>query len=251
MKFIKKERLLSIKIKYLLMFLLINFFVVNIVFSCDCAYQSVSEKYLKSDIVFVGRIKKAIKHPINKLPNKWSYELIESIKGVPLDTIISSILCSPGFREGDEVLIYGIGIKDSNTIVANSCRGSKRINRKNNIVHDFEIKALRYHKRYIGESIDNTPVRYDAKIRTMALNPFRSEFLNIRTKKCRAAFVLIKFSKTGKIKKIQFLNKVKRKVKKSISKIVKEDVWINKAKEEKVIIRCFLYPAKKIDFIDF
>lgn len=238
--------------KHFIILLLINFFIVNAVISCDCAYQSVSEKYLKSEIVLVGKIKKAIKNPVNKLTRKWSYELIETIKGIPLDTIISGLLCNTGFREGDEVLIYGIGIKDSNTIVTNSCRGSKRINRKEYILHDFEIKALRYHKKHIGERIDNTPIKYNTKIRTMALNPFRMEFYNIRTKKCRAAYVLIKFSNTGKVKKIQFLNRVKRKVKKSISEIVnEEDVWINKTEEEKVIIRCFLYPSKRIDFIDF
>jgi len=220
-------------------------------------YQSISEKYLKSEIVFVGKIKKVINNSNRKsLNHKWTYELVEAIKGTPLDTIRGSLVCGPGFREGDEVLIYGLNINGSNTISTNFCKGSRKINQEF-FLDELELRALRIHKKYIGEKIDKTPIKYITKVDIIGLDPDSDRFYKIMNskKKYKITYVLVKFSNNGEAKEIKFLSRNSRKIKDSISKIIKEDLWQHEVKKgetisQKEIIRCFLHSKNKLNFLD-
>lgn len=236
----------------------ILFLLSNTITACDCGIPYLYKKYLYSDAIFHAKIGK--NHSDKRLSRKYDIQILEVIKGVPIDTIFSGGNCGTAFKEGDEVILYLKIRKDKNIASTSMCYGNRRL--KNNLfpknnhatierIGHLEIKALRfYHKYYNGFQQNSTPsFKYEKDYQS---NILKKESFSIAIgvdKKIKVAHFEVLLQEDGKILEVNFLTKIPKDLKATILKNLQDGKWkmpdLKNAKNANFrVLQSILYPKK-------
>lgn len=221
-------------------------------------------------MIFVASIAASYEKETELSSYQWKINLLDQIKGKPLDTLFSGNFCGEKYRLGDTVIIYGYNDEKRNWTATGQCHGNKIIGRKQwkneqekehyakakNLV-EFELDVLHQSKKHLGDlKYQSPPIFLNKTLIPPKEYNFNRGLFNVKSikGKLKVAHVLIEVNEKGKRLKVKYLNRVPRKIRKSICKFLKQSEWTTDFKRQETkmtIIESFIYPKGQIDYVDF
>ena len=224
----------------------------------DCAYTTIGEEYVKSDVVFIAKVNKVISEGKPMASKYFELKFKKVFKGQPYKKLVVGIRSmSPLSKmEKDDVFVFfGYNNDRQKTVVSSICTNSKIIKRKGTktyhglkIKDDLKIlfKTLKINKQVLGEILSMTGW---ARRRIVSKNCGEIGLL-YNQGGGKVFYVLLTIGQYGHFKEAEFLSPASEEFKSKVTSNLSQCHWEH-ASAEFQIIEAIYFNEGGVTPIDF